>query len=446
MIREHHFYVSIAKHLFLHPEYGVVSVIDPIKIADATGYNLSPIILYGITVAGLPIRWVTFSRLDNPKAFIEVLQEAWQDEESLRGRPDILRINSHLLQSSPCLAEELEKLNIQLAVTKGKEQALAASLRSAQQFCKWLPFFNNNIEPVSEPILNSLISVALENNKLHMYTSEKSVNIKLKQWLSMPFRDNIQIQNSHSSDWIQGEWLSAWEKSLPPDQKRYFKYQEQSNSYMLVTGEDGSSDSQPSWNDYYHNSSSDIAKHLLGCWPNSISEVAKQLKVSLKELQWFLTEQAPLDHLSQYELEKLLGIEYDDYKNEMVAKGHYVLIAKKEKSLKAIYEIISNGWNARPCEIIPIDGTADPSWRYFLINTYCIPPSIVMAPRGSKIAESMPKLLANYYGIQKIPIALYRDFVSTCSRACVSVDANIREMQDFVSKHHNCWVNGSWLP
>lgn len=43
--REHHFYVAIAKFLFHHPEHGIVSVRDPIKIKDAERYGLSPLIL-----------------------------------------------------------------------------------------------------------------------------------------------------------------------------------------------------------------------------------------------------------------------------------------------------------------------------------------------------------------------------------------------------------------
>lgn len=40
--REHHFYVAIAKFLFHHPDHGVVSVQDPIKVKEAEQYGLSP--------------------------------------------------------------------------------------------------------------------------------------------------------------------------------------------------------------------------------------------------------------------------------------------------------------------------------------------------------------------------------------------------------------------
>ncbi|WP_243885261.1 hypothetical protein [Shewanella algae] len=95
--REHHFYVAIAKFLFHHPEHGIVSVRDPIKIKDAERYGLSPLLLYGLTVAGLPI----FTPVDQPKAFQDALLEAWNNAEGLRGRPDILRINRHLATASP---------------------------------------------------------------------------------------------------------------------------------------------------------------------------------------------------------------------------------------------------------------------------------------------------------------------------------------------------------
>ena len=130
--REHHFYVAIAKFLFHHPEHGIVSVGDPIKIKDAERYGLSPLILYGITVAGLPIRWMTFTPVDQPRAFRDVLLEAWRNAEGLRGQPDILRINRHLATASSELAGEMAKIGVRVEVADTKEKSLPASLRSAQ--------------------------------------------------------------------------------------------------------------------------------------------------------------------------------------------------------------------------------------------------------------------------------------------------------------------------
>jgi hypothetical protein len=132
LTREHYFYVSIAKFLFHHSEHGIVSVRDPIKIKGAEQYGLSPLILYGLTVAGLPIRWMTFTPANQPRAFRDVLLEAWRKAEGLRGRPDILRVNRHLAMAGPKLTADMAHIGVRLEVAGAREKSLPASLRSAQ--------------------------------------------------------------------------------------------------------------------------------------------------------------------------------------------------------------------------------------------------------------------------------------------------------------------------
>ena len=48
--RVHHFYVSIAKHVFEHPEHGIVFCPDNISLSDAARFGLKPLILYGLTL------------------------------------------------------------------------------------------------------------------------------------------------------------------------------------------------------------------------------------------------------------------------------------------------------------------------------------------------------------------------------------------------------------
>ena len=129
-----------------------------------------------------------------------------------------------------------------------------------------------------------------------------------------------------------------------------------------------------------------------------------------------------------------------------VETGPYVLVAHKPLALKEVYEGITGGGDACPCEIVPRQGAADPSWRYVLINTYGEPPSIVMAPRGAKITERLPDLLMNYDGIKTVAPELYRDVVSTCARACREPAANIREMKDFVKRYEAHWADCTWQP
>jgi len=194
-----------------------------------------------------------------------------------------------------------------------------------------------------------------------------------------------------------------------------------------------------------HNAA-EIAKNLVACWPNPPAEIAKCAGITLRELQWFTSGKAPLDRHTRFDLEDLLGIEYDESIGRYLGAGPYVLTASKPQALREVYESISNGGDARPCEIVPLQGAADPSWRYVLINTYGEPPSIVMSPRGAKITERLPDLLMNYDGIKSVSPEFYRDVVYTCARACREPAANILEMKEFVKRYEEHWGGCAWQP
>ncbi|CAM5593995.1 putative protein OS=Stutzerimonas stutzeri OX=316 PE=4 SV=1 [Stutzerimonas stutzeri] len=200
------------------------------------------------------------------------------------------------------------------------------------------------------------------------------------------------------------------------------------------------------WADSDYDNAAEIAKNLVACWPNSPADVAKCAGITLRELQWFTSGKAPLGRHARFDLEDLLGIEYDERMGSYVGAGPYVLVAHKPQAIKEVYEAMSKGGDARPCEIVPRQGAADPSWRYVLINTYGEPPSIVMAPRGANITERLPDLLMNYDGIRTVAPEFYRDVVSTCARAFREPAVNIREMKDFVKRYETHWADCAWQP
>lgn len=451
--REHHFYVAIAKFLFHHPQHGIVSVQDPIKIKDAERYGLSPLILYGLTVAGLPIRWMTFTPVDQPRAVRDVLLEAWRNAEGLRGRPDILRINRHLATASPELAGEMAIIGVQVEVADAREKSLPASLRSAQDSSKWLLGKHDRKDRSLTGSIQALCRDAQYDHEFHVSGRLRGVNSReveerIRQWLALP----AQVPEptlTGELDWEPGQWLSSWETSLPPDQPRYFNLDGFNGRTWLLTGEKAPEDiveDDDFWAESDHDNAAEIAKNLVACWPNPPAEIARRAGVTLRELQWFTSGKAPLDPHARFDLEDLLGIEYDESMGGYVGAGPYVLMANKPLALKEVYESISKGGDACPCEIVPRLGAADPSWRYVLINTYGEPPSIVMAPRGAKITERLPELFMNYNGIRPVAPEFYRDVVSTCARACREPVANIREMKDFVKRYEEYWVGCAWQP
>jgi hypothetical protein len=451
--REHHFYVSIAKFLCHHPEHGIVSVRDPIKIKDAERYRLSPLILYGLTVAGLPIRWMTFTPVNQSRAFRDVLLEAWRNAEGLRGRPDILRINRHITTASPELIRDMAKIGVQVEVAEAKEKSLPASLRSAQNSSRWLLRKRDRKDRSLIGSIHALCRDAQYDHDFHARDghrggNSREVEDRIQQWLALPAQVPVPTVTS-GLDWEPGPWLSSWESSLPPAQPRYFNLDGFDGRTWLLTGEKAPEDiveDEDFWADSDYDNAAEIAKNLVACWPNPSAEIARCAGITLRELHWFTSGRAPLDRHVRFDLEDLLGIEYDESMGSYVGGGPYVLVAHKPLALKEVYESISKGGDARPCEIVPRQGAADPSWRYVLINTYGAPPSIVMAPRGGKITERLADLLMNYDGIKTVAPEFYRDVVSTCAQACREPAANIREMKDFVKRYEEYWVGCAWQP
>lgn len=449
--REHHFFIAASKFLFHHTENSIVLAQDPIKLKDAKKYGLTPLILYGVAVSGLPIRWVTFTSIEQPRGIKDVLQEAWINGEGLRGRPDILRINRHLALASPDLMQDMARIGVRLEVADAKEKSLPASLRSAQDSSRWLLMRYGKKNGTLTEALETLCLCAQYDHSCdinQLNATSREVKEKADLWFSLPVQESTPVL-AKDLDWTPGSWMSSWETSLPPDPPRYFNLDFEYGGAWLMTGEktpDINDEEDYYLADSYYDNAADIAKNLVACWPNALIDISKCLDITSRELQWFLAGKAPLDQQSRFNLERLLGIQYDERMREYVGVGPYTLIAQKPKAIGESYITISHGGNARPCEIVPSSGVADPSWRYVLINTYGEPPTIVMVPRGDKIMEQLPSLLFNYSGVAPVSLEFYRDVVSTCARASREPTANIREMVAFAKRYEANWLNSTWEP
>ena len=450
LLREHHFYVAIAKFLFYHPEHGIVSAQDPIKIKDAEQYGLRPLILYGLTAAGLQSRWMTFSTVEQPRTLRDVLLDAWGNFAGLRGKPDVLRVSRTLALASPDLFLDMAKLGIQVEVAEAKEKSLPASLRSAQDFSKGFPGRRSEKDQLPVEVVKAFCQDVQDYHDgyargTYRYVTSRELENSIQRWLTLPMRE-VKPVLLDGLDWTPGPWLSSWESSLPPNPPRYFNLDRSGGRVWLITGEQApeDNDEDDSWGDDYYDNVAEIARNLVACWPNSPAEIATCAGITLRKLQWFIGGKIALDEQSRFNLENLLGIEYDERKGEYTGAGPYVLVARNPAALEEAYLAISHGGDAHSFEIVPYQAPADPSWRYVLINTCGEPLSIVMVSRGSKIAERLSVLFLSYAGIASVSPAFYRDVVSSCSRACRDPMSNVREMTGFARRYEEHWARGAW--
>lgn len=450
--REHFFYVAVARFVFLHQKHGIVSVRDPIRLADAETFGLSPLLIYGLNVAGLPLRWMAFSTLDEPRPILSVLQEAWSQAEGLRGSPDTLRVNRHLASAAPGLASDLAKIGVHLAITDAADKTHPAALRTAQDAARWLLNRNRNETADKDPLL-ALVENAARDHRYDsqggaISTAPAKARQQIERWLALPVRE-AGLRPTEGMDWTPGKWLYPQEASIPPKQPRHFHTDSVIGRIWLFSGQEQDADEVDVDDDPIDNGLREVsalARNLVECWPNPPAEIATAVGITLRQLKWFISGRADLDLNVRHRLERLLGIGLDEHSGYLTAIGPYVLIAHKPQALEAICNEISHGGDANPWELLPSNGAADPSWRYILINTYGSPPSFVMVPRGDRIADRLDDLILNFAGPLSVARSFYQDVVATCSRACLSPDANISSITEFARRHEQHWTDRVWQP
>jgi len=439
--RIHHLYVATARYLFAHPKHGIVKILDPITLRDAKRYQLSPILLYGLTVAGLPIRWMTFAPIDAPIAIKSFLANAWEHAKGLRGVPNILRVNKYLHDACPLLTEALKPLGVELQVTASNDRSHPGSLRSAQESSKYISMTATSAPPQpNETPLDTLSRFAKEDHLKDVriapsYHSGKEA-LKIMQWLQQPIQPINSPLNDSEPDWQTGKWLSSWEKSIPESGPRYFKRDSIDNIMWLMSGTNADYRELTEDEEYeLCDNTVELIKILLANWPCKMVDLVKQCGITLKELNWYLRSAATLPPASLFELKRILGIGMDLEYLALTINGPYVLMANKPKALSDFYNEYTNGGNANAFEIIPDNAHADPSFRYMLICPYSKLPSLLMVPRGSSIADRIPDLLFNYEGVRRVGAKLYREAVSTCSAVAVNPTNNIAIMSEFTSRY-----------
>ncbi|MDI5832582.1 hypothetical protein OCF84_21320 (plasmid) [Shewanella xiamenensis] len=436
--RIHHLYVATAKYLFEHPKHGIVKLFDPITLKEAKQYQLSPLLLYGITVAGIPFRWMMFSPKDAPISIKHFLNTAWEHAEGLRGVPDILRVNKYLNEACPMLADALLPLGVELQVTTNNDRSHSGSLRSAQESARNITMtaLSTPSKPQETPI-DTLCRYSVDEHCANVriaphYHSGKNV-LKIMQWLRQPFKPMSTPLKGTELDWQAGDWLSSWEKALPDAGSRYFEADKIDHFHWLMTGKK-LADDQTS-DEVYHlsDSSPELIKMLLANWPCEPLKIAEHCGITLKDLNGYIKSGAKLPCRPLLELKRILGIgvELGFRFPHQTVNGPYVLLANKPNALDDFYNEYTGGGDSDAFEIIPENKNADPSYRYFLIVPTDKLPCLVMVPRGSSIADRIHKILFNYSGIVRVEDKLYRDAVSTCASVAANPIQNIEIMTKF---------------
>lgn len=436
--RAHHVHVVTAKLLFRHPRHGIVFVREPISLSDAAALNLEPLLLYAVSADQAPIQCVIFSDPRSPLPLSSVLKTAWQEASGLRGYPDVVVLSHGLRHAYSGLSLKLEGAGIRVTVSESGDRRSSAMLREAQRQALDLGFWADTCDkPISTVAdLNAFaMSRHVDSLRFRSIGAPWKRRDRYREWaayLPRLFEHDL----VDSMEWRPGDWLAAWSRTPLPTSRRYFRHVGMAT--WLETEEPDDLDIAEDENGYLD---IDDAREKIGLvlkvWPNKSANVAQEVGVTLRDLQWFIAGKIELPPQSRSLLESILGVERNDEYGGYEVNGPLSLVGDASGPILAAYEELSRGGDLEcSLEPIPDSGKADPAWRYVLISPYASLPSVLMLPRGSKAAKCLDDgKFINFTGPVDVSEAFYRDMVAACGRACVSPARNRIEMSKFVERH-----------
>lgn len=425
--REHFLNIATAKQVFLHAKHGIVFPVDPLPLAEAGPYGLSPLIVYGLTVPGIPGSHLRFAPLDRPLPIADVLSDIWNGVPMLRGVPDKLRISRALAEADDGFVQTLRSHGVDVTVAGTKDKSHAGALRSCQKDAWELSFWGRKESLKTVEDLNRFCGRSRDREYLLRTPAQRSV---AQAWESFDFATPPALPAGRP-DWTTGSWLNTWELNVARGIPRSFVLKERLlRSVAAAPGED--EDETDELDEYAFKT----LVSLIHCWPGGHKAVASAIGVTVKDLQWMISRKSTLPSAAMTKLFALVGMGIDDRNGYLEAEGPCVLIAETPAHAITAYDSLDHGGDLIfSIDAVPDKGTPDPSWHYLCYMSYDYGLNVLMIPRGSKLTAAMARNFLNFNGTQTIPAAVYRDVVSTCSAICRDPISNIDAMVDLSSRH-----------
>lgn len=476
--RHHRLVVGLSKFVFLHPQHGVVFAQEPLPHREALSLGLSTLILYAVSPIETPVHWIVFSREARPLA--EVLEEAWNKGEGLRGPPDRVLVSRYLKEHVPSINASLASYGVEVEVVNKADKAHAAVLRTVQSKAAEVSFCLKD----KALTLDGLNESAQEYYRLWLTLFDRPKGQKVASrevYGQLPARAPPPIVRGRRLDWVPGAWLcsheSAVEHALPrcfyqcdgitrlltgsaydvalaekhrlkhftsaqeTERKIWAPDSEPENGYdplrLTDTDEDDEAEEdEADDSDFMEELEAEAdlknIRAMLRCWPNTYKEVAHAADMTLKELNRNLSGKhgAGVDALGR--VFHILGFEIDD-EGYRVPVGPCALIFRTLRSAQHCFNALSAGGDQRyGFEVLPKNGIPDPSFRYLLFESHGDNPCVLMIPRGQMAGGTLDKHFINCRERPElVDVKFYRGLMTACSKACASPESNTKVMEQW---------------
>ena len=423
--REQYFNIATAKQVFLHAKHGIVFPVDPLPLSEAGMYGLTPLIVYGLTMPGVPGCHLRFAPLDQPQPISNVLADIWNSVPMLRGMPNKLRISRALAEADDGFVQKLLSQGMAVTLSGTKDKSHSGALRSCQKDAWELSFWGRKESLLSVDDLNRFSSRPRDREYLLRTPAQREV---AKAWEAFHFATPLAL-HVDQLDWKPGSWLNSWESNAVRGIQRSHVVED----HLLRSLAGAQEELEDIGLDEF---AFKTLCSLIHCWPGGQKSVAAAIGVTVKDIQWMISGKAELPDGKLSKLLALVGMGIDDRNGYMEAEGPCVLIAETPLHAIACYDSLNHGGDLIfSIDAVPDKGMPDPSWHYLCYMSYDYGLNVLMIPRGSKLTAAMARNFLNFNGTQKIPAAIYRDVVATCAAICRDPESNIDAMSDLSSRH-----------
>lgn len=441
---------AIAKKIFYHPKWGITSINDGLRLDDARAFDLEPLLMYALSIPGTEIRYINLSLLTKPVNVSNFLSEAWSSSGSvLRGYPDELVVSAPFAAANEVLINSLSTNGVKVTLPLRGNKQHPALLRSAQDNVLNYGYryiaFDNKADVFSDYCMNinARFDFRAKTNELYG-KSEKTHAV-----LALPFRPWLGALICEMG-WINQEWLSSWEKNLPPVTKLWRK--EYDRETWLFTQEPNDTDTipvvpknakEPDWEaesqqHEYAMEFLESAKSLISCWPNRLVDLAKDCHITRKEIEWYLNGRPQGNHAISvtHHLAQRLNMSSDGDGYWSVDGGN-AYIANGIAQTQQCYDVLSSGGDLEfSFEVLPSTGRADLAWRYLILRRYCGRINLIAFARGSREANLLDgDEFINLGAVVLVPASIYLDVVTAMREASAEVASNAATMDEFDQKH-----------
>lgn len=414
---------------------------DGVRADDAIAAGLTPLLLYGLAVEGLPIRYGRTAPLASPMPYRRFLHEAWRANP--QGLPDVLKVGARFLDPLPGLSDLTDHLGIKLAVAAGNDRSYSASqfvLNDSLQTAAFMAYPGRKQGGTPAAVI-SMADIFKNDSLRHMNWGHglwgiepPAVVARYREYLAQQPRQAPSPPDFDlpvDPDFTPGAWLYGNQKSLPPRTPREVRaliYRKPAADGTIdeeaetdIDGAGLGSDSpDPDDDDDKTFWAQEELAMMAKCWPVPLSQLAQAAGVQTQELKWFLQgrEALPYDAHQQLRMEMgVFGSEHFYYVDDGTAvpcvEGDFVLTAPADQAnaLRRVFEKLAHGGDQDfSYEFIPERGRADPSYRFLVME--CDGLHVIAVPRGGKSAVLLDNgALINFGGPLSVDPALYADVV-----------------------------------